>query len=200
MIRRCFGSSINVKTRKLLYISLVRSQLTYCSTIWRPQLLKDVALLESVQRRSTKWISDDYKSDYKSRLKALHLLPLMMVYELNDLSFFLKSLRSPSQSFNILDYVSFSSSSTRSFGIKLQHQFSRNNKSHHFFFIRLPRLWNSLPPLNLDLSPSQTISLIKRFFWLQFVKHFDSSNLCTYHFRCPCNRCFISSPASRFIA
>ena len=40
LICRSFGSSTNVQTRKLLYISLVRSQLTYCSTIWRPQLLK----------------------------------------------------------------------------------------------------------------------------------------------------------------
>ena len=60
LIHRSFGSSTTVKTRKLLYLSLVRSQLTYCSTIWRPYLLKDIALLESVQRRSTKWILNDY--------------------------------------------------------------------------------------------------------------------------------------------
>ena len=147
-----------------------------------------------------RWSCVSYKSDYKSRLKTLHLLQLMMVYELNDLSFFLKSLKSPSQSFNILDYVSFSSSSTRSFGIKLQHQFTRNNKSCHFFFTRLPRLWNSLPPLDLDLSASQNISLLKKLFWSQFLNHFDSSNLCSYHLRFPCNKCFISSPAPRFSA
>ena len=63
------------------------------------------------------------------------MLPLMMVYELNDV-FFLKSFQS-SQSFNILDYMSFSLSSTQSFGTKLQHQFSCNNKTRHFFFNRL---------------------------------------------------------------
>ncbi len=176
----------------------MRSQLTYCSSLWRPYLLKDIALLESVQRRSTKWILGDYKSDYKSRLESLHLLPLMMMYELNDLSFFLKSLQSPSQSFNVLDYVSFSSFSTRSSGKKLQLKFSHNNKSRHFFFTRLPHLWNSLPPPDLSVSPSQAILSLKKFFWSHFQSHFDSSNICSYHFRCPCNKCHLPLPLSKF--
>ena len=163
------------------------SQLTYCSTtcvcIWRQYLLKDITLLESVQRRSSRWILNDYKLDYKSRMKTLHLLSLMMVYELNNLLFFMKPIQSPSQSFNILDYVSFSLSSTQSFGIKLQHHFSHNNKSRHFFLSCLPQLWNSLSPVDPDLSTSQAILFLKNFFWSQFLMHFDSSNLCTYHFR-----------------
>ena len=38
-----------------------------------------MTLLETVQRRSRKWILGDYKSDYKSRLKSLYFLPLMIV-------------------------------------------------------------------------------------------------------------------------
>ena len=50
LIRRTITtSSINVK--KQLYLSLVRSQLTYCSQLWRPRLLKDITQLERVQRR-----------------------------------------------------------------------------------------------------------------------------------------------------
>ena len=60
-----FSSPTSVKTHKLLYLSLVRSQLTYCSPIWRPYLLKDIALLETVQKRATKWILNDYQSGYK---------------------------------------------------------------------------------------------------------------------------------------
>ena len=41
---------------------------------------------------------------------SLNLLPLSMVMELNDIIFFLKSLRTPSSTFNILDY-SFCNSS-----------------------------------------------------------------------------------------
>ena len=36
LIRRTFSSSVSVRAKKLLYLSLVRSQLTYCCQIWRP--------------------------------------------------------------------------------------------------------------------------------------------------------------------
>ena len=192
LLRRTFSSLNSIKTRRALYLTMVRSQLTYCSTIWRPHLLKDIVLLETVQRRATKWILNDYNSDYKTRLIALHLLPLMMVYEVNDLSFCLKSLQSPSLSFNILDYISFSSSSTRSFGKKLRHHFPHTNKSRHFYFSRLPRLWNSLPFVDLNCSFSQTIMYLKTYFWSHFITHFDSSNPCSFHYQCPCNKCISS--------
>ena len=51
--------------------------------------------------------------DYKSRLLQLKLLPLSMLYELNDISFFVKSLKNPHSSFNTLDFVKFSHNSTR---------------------------------------------------------------------------------------
>ena len=79
VIRRSFNSTLlPIHVRKALYVSLVRSQLTYCSIIWRPQNLKEIILLERVQRRATKWILSDFHSDYKSRLKNLNMLPLMM--------------------------------------------------------------------------------------------------------------------------
>ena len=121
LIYRTFGCSSNVNTRKLLYISLVGSQLTYCSTIRRSHLIRDITLLETLQTHATKWILDDYVSYYKTRLETIHLLPLMMIYELNNLAFFLKSFQTPSQSFDNLNFVSFTSSSTRSNGTKLKH-------------------------------------------------------------------------------
>ena len=66
--RRCFNRNIPYFAKKNLYISLVLSQITYCSVIWRPHLIK---LLESVQRRATKFIFNDFTSDYKSRLIKL---------------------------------------------------------------------------------------------------------------------------------
>ena len=84
-----------LREKRLLYISLVHSQVFYCSVIWRPHLLKDIILLENVQRRTTKYILNDYRSDYKSRLIALGLLPLMYIFELNDILFCIKNLKSP---------------------------------------------------------------------------------------------------------
>ncbi len=36
LIRRTFGHSPSVSANKKLYISLIRSQVTYCSPLWRP--------------------------------------------------------------------------------------------------------------------------------------------------------------------
>ena len=55
LIRRSFTTNCTL-TKKQLYISLVRSQLMYCSQIWRPNLVQDIQLLERVQRRATKYI------------------------------------------------------------------------------------------------------------------------------------------------
>ena len=43
-IHRTFGSSTSFKVHKILYLSLVRSQLTYSSSLWRPHYLKDILL------------------------------------------------------------------------------------------------------------------------------------------------------------
>ena len=79
LLGRCFSSNNSISTKKKLYISLVHSQLTYCSQIWRPALIKDVKKLETLQRRATKFILGYHFSglDYKDRLIQLKLLPLM---------------------------------------------------------------------------------------------------------------------------
>ena len=38
------------------FISLFRSQLLYCSQIWRPQLIEDILTLEHIHRRAAKYI------------------------------------------------------------------------------------------------------------------------------------------------
>ena len=147
--------SIHVQiSKKLLYISLVRSQLIYGSPIWRPFLIKDIKLIEQVQRRATKFILNDFHSDYYNRLVKLQFLPIMYMFELYDVMFLVKSLKNPSPCFRITDYISFSHSSTRSSSTnKLQHIYSRNNYIKNFYFNRLPRIWNGLPPIDLSLTP-----------------------------------------------
>ena len=86
LIRRAFFSSICRKKWKAP-LSLVRSQLTYCSQIWGPYLIKNITLLEKIQRQATKFILKDHSSDYWSRLISLHLIPLIYLYEIFDVLF-----------------------------------------------------------------------------------------------------------------
>ena len=62
LIRRLFSSSLDIKSKKNLYLSLIRSQLTYGSVIWRPHFISDIIILEHIQRRATKYILNDYHS------------------------------------------------------------------------------------------------------------------------------------------
>ena len=59
-----------------LYKSLVRPHLDYCCQAWRPHLVKDVHLLERVQKRATRMIEGCKGMRYEDRLKELKLTTL----------------------------------------------------------------------------------------------------------------------------
>ena len=158
LLRRTFSVNSPVKVKRLLYLSLVRCHLTYGSQIWRPMYIKDIVILERIQKRATKYILNDRLSSYCSRLLALNLLPLMYYLELMDILFLVKCLQFPDPSFDIKAFVSFSNLSTCSgSACKLVYRYSFTNKSRHFYFNRVVRLWNSLPPIDI----SQSFSYIK---------------------------------------
>jgi len=81
LIKRSLPANASISLKKHLYIALVRSHLSYCSQLWKPCLVKDIICLERVQRRSTKFILNDYMADYKSRLRSLRLLPIMLWFD-----------------------------------------------------------------------------------------------------------------------
>ena len=102
LLRRGFSSSVSVPAKRS--ISLVRSQVLYCSSVWHPYLLVDIKYLECVQRRATKFIASNPLFDYRNRLIHLNLLPLMMEFEIVDIMFLVKSVKFPSGHFNIHEY------------------------------------------------------------------------------------------------
>ena len=113
-----------------------------------------------------------------------------MEYEINDIIFFVKCIKQPTKYFNIKEFVSFSTSNTRSStSLKLRHSVSRNNYLSHFYFNRLPRLWNSLPCIETDLSIATIRSKLHQFLWSKFITNFDPNDVCTYHYLCPCLTC-----------
>ena len=164
LLRRTFNCPL-VPARKHLYLAIVRSYLVYCSPLWRPYLIKDIENFERLQRRATKFILNNYHLDYKSRLSQCCILPLMYFFELNDILFVVKSLKSPTPTFNIYNYVTFNTSATRSgTSNKLIHNFAPTNQARHFFFNRIVRLWNSLPAIDLNLSTNTIKSILYKHF------------------------------------
>ena len=194
------SSNIPTNCKKQLYISLIRSHFMYCSVIWRPCLIKHIQLIERVQRRATKYILNDYISDYKSRLIKLQILPLAYILELNDIMFFIRNLKHPHEGFNINNYISFASGDTRtSANHKLQHNRSSTNTMNNFYFNRLPRLWNALPVINPALDTLVIKHKLSQYLWNNFNSNFNSDNICTYSFACICSKCSQHPTANNLI-
>ena len=113
IVHHTFCANVSTMTKTKLYICLICSQIMYCSILWHPHLIQDFTKIDRLQRRDTWYILNDFSTDYKSRLIWLKLLPLMYIFELVDIMFFIKSLKAPTSNFNITDCVTFSSSTTR---------------------------------------------------------------------------------------
>ena len=110
--------------------------------------------LERIQRKAMKDILNSRNLSYKQHLTTLHtcILPLVYWLELQDM-FFVKCIKEPPDNFNINQFVTFATGTTRSasFG-KLIHKLSRYSTIRHFYFNQLARLWTSLPPIDTTQS------------------------------------------------
>ena len=118
----------------------------------------------------------------------------MFWYELQDVLFFFKCLVSPSENFDITEYIDFSTSNTRlSTYNKLALKRSRTNTIRHFYFRRVAKLWNAMPPIELQQSFSTIKRQLYEHFWNTFLESFDPTIICTYHLACPCKQLVLSS-------
>ena len=64
MIRRSFVN-ISKELFILLYTTYVRPHLEYCAPIWSPYLVRDIQVLDKVQKRATKLVKGDEKLSYE---------------------------------------------------------------------------------------------------------------------------------------
>ena len=83
------------KSRKVLYLSLIRSLFEHCSTIWRPMTPTQLHKFERIQKRAVKWIFNESYCRYSERsyfdkLKFLNVLPIDYKFQLNDMVMFHK--------------------------------------------------------------------------------------------------------------
>ena len=83
VLKRTCTQLTDMKARRTLYLTHVKSKLCYATEVWSPvnnmQLSKRI---ERVQRRATRWIMMSRRGElsYKERLLALDLLPLILLY------------------------------------------------------------------------------------------------------------------------
>ena len=94
LVKRTLGYNTSQAVKVQCYKSLIQPLLEYCTPLWSNCSRKNVERLESVQRRATAYILNDYKHDidYRIRLISCDLLPLSFRREFLDLSFFVNIL------------------------------------------------------------------------------------------------------------
>ena len=104
--------------------------------------------------------------------------------------FFIKNLHNHHDGFNINGYIKFATDNTcLASSNKLYQTKSTNNTRTHFYFNRLPRIWNTLPIINLNDHPTRIKSKLSEYLWNHFWSNFDPAITCSFSISCPCLNC-----------
>ena len=98
MARRNCHFVIDSNRRRVLYLTLVRSQFEHCSIIWRPVTKTQINCLEGLQKRAIKWIlHEEYMSysqfTYIQKCRQLKIMPIEDRFDFLDLIFFFKIVK-----------------------------------------------------------------------------------------------------------
>ena len=145
LLIKCFVSR-DTTTLVRAFKVYVRPILEYCSSVWCPYLIKDVEVIESVQRRFTKHLRGLWNIPYEERLKKVNLdrldvrrlrLDLILTYKV---LFGLTSLNSD----QFFQYAP-TAITTRGHDYKLYMPNVYTNSRKNFFSSRVLQAWNNLP-------------------------------------------------------
>lgn len=198
LLKRTCPLLTDVKVRRTLYLSLVKSQLCYASEVWSPPYFSQKVKIEQIQRRATRWILKARIGDstYNERLSALKLLPLCYDREIRDLIFFFKCLYGISD-LNVHDYVSFVSHDRTRLSLNptlmLNTPSCKTSTYQASYFNRIVKLWNSVckvAPPKLFSSVAVFKSFLFRHYSELLLSVFNVNMSCTWSTSrdCPCHR------------
>ena len=135
----------------MLYKAFVRPFLEYCCSAWCPFYVKDIEVLEKVQRRMTRLLPEIRHLPYEERLQLFHLTTLKtrrLRFDLICVYRILGGLMNVDQSLFFTQSSRFSRSHTQKIFVK----FSRLDIRHHFFSQRIVTVWNDLPKSCVEAS------------------------------------------------
>ena len=172
MIKRSF-SMLSIQNFKLLYKSLVRPILEYCSSIWFPLYKGDVQEIEKVQRRATKLVKQIRNMDYPDRLKALKLTTLTYRRKRTDVLQVYRIINKI-DNLNFEDFFKRNEMNTRGHDWKLVKPWAGSKLRQNTFSYRVINDWNSLPA---EVINSPSINSFKN----ALEKHWKN-NSCKYNF------------------
>ena len=136
-----------------LFTTHIRPIIDYCSCVWNTGYIQDIHILEAIQRRWTKHVTNLGDMDYGQHLKSLGLLSIQGCLLRADLILYWKILTSrssipPSEVFQLA-----LPSCTRGHPLKLMVPRCNTDVCQRSFSVHCIHEWNKLP-LAVVLSPS----------------------------------------------
>ena len=144
----------------------VKSKIMYASPVWSPLLKCEVAELESVQRRFTKWLPGLRQLSYEQRLHHLNALSLEHSREFTNLLLIHRCFHG-SMNITLADIgLSLSTNNDRSGKVRLTHDCPRTRQSEANFGPRATSEWNKLPS---GISSINSLSCFRTLLWKHFI-------------------------------
>ena len=135
---------LDEKSILMLYKTLVRPILEYCSSVWNPMFKRDSEALERVQRRATKVLRNLRDLSYPERLFKLKLPSLVYRRRRSNLTQVYRMLHH----IDDIDYTKFfklaEGCKTRGHTLKLAKQRTASRLRQFVLGIRVVNDWNSL--------------------------------------------------------
>ena len=151
----------DIKRKRALYLSLIRSQFEHCSPIWRPVNVTMTTKFENFQKKCIKWILSEENTHYSTyevyiqKCREVCFLPLKKRFDFNDLILLYKIIYKliPIQ---LPFYLQFFDGNSRLRSCHLDNLSlvsdirpkSNTNKYYTLqksFFYRTHLLWNNIP-------------------------------------------------------
>ena len=199
-IKRVLGNNTPMFTKRLLYVTLVRSIVMYCSQLWSPYKKCDLIYIEQIQRQATRCICNYIDITYSERLERCNLLPLCYVREIQDLLFFYNLINSR-LNVRIENYFTIDNSVRRGRSIHknlfIVHKRYNTEKCYSYYTNRILKMWLSLPEIIQNINPPPRITskplLFKKaltdYYKNKTVQIYDVKNTCTWITTCRCIQC-----------
>lgn len=145
IIRRTFVT-LDTTIFKALFVALVRPHLEYANQAWSPYLVKDIEMVENVQRRATRMIPELKGLSYEERLRKLNLPTLAYRRARGDMIEIYKILTGKYDGDCTEGILKLREENiSRGNSLKLFKTRARLDVRKHAFSCRVTNTWNQLP-------------------------------------------------------
>lgn len=171
MVRRHF-KRLDIQDFNLIYKTYIRPHVEFCIQAWSPHLVKDIQLLENVQKAATNLVPELRKFSYEERLRKLGLTSLKDRRERGDMIEVYKLLSRKEQ----IDSNQFFTVATNHHGLrghdkKIVKERCRLDIRKFFFSQRVVNRWNKLP---VEVVDAPSVNAFKNAYDRYYAREMDT--------------------------